>query len=295
MTGFPNLACRDQGEAMVNAVTSTCRAELEAAGIPTHTFGTLLGKSEVPSKCIGTLSGWSFKRAWYYWVAEGPGLPPEAAERLHGTHGRQVRVEGHCGYPSPLEWAHGFAIGSYHVDTPDGLKALADALASIWDDRPQPDAAPMTAVDHAELKRFGPEVRGVQSRYVLVHQLRASADIQDTQTKRETGCATTSDRASLMREAANALEVLLSEIEGLKAEVDGWKEAYDRATRLHAATCRDLRTQAPDSWRPEVSDDDLAVLSQIIHSEYYYGADSMGEALRRIYLALRPQTAESGK
>lgn len=135
MIGFPNLARHDPSEEMVAAVTETCRAELAAAGIPTHTFSFLLGESEVPSKCMGGLSGWSFERAWYYWIAKGPGLPPEVAERLHASHGRQVRVEGHCGCPSPLEWAHGFAIGSYHVDTPDGLKALADALASVWDDR----------------------------------------------------------------------------------------------------------------------------------------------------------------
>lgn len=130
---FPNLASSPDN---TEAVTAACKSELEAAGIQTYVFGGLYGQSEVPSKCVGHLSGWSFKRAWYYWVATGPGIPPEIAERLHATHGREVRVEGHCGCPSPLEWAHGFAIGSYHVDTNDGLKALADTLASIWDDRP---------------------------------------------------------------------------------------------------------------------------------------------------------------
>jgi len=56
-----------------------------------------------------------------------------------------------------------------------------------------------------ELKRFADDV---QSRIVIVHQLRASADIQDAATKRETGWADTSDRAQLMRRAADTIEKL---------------------------------------------------------------------------------------
>lgn len=135
MTHFPNLARRDPSEEEIAVITEICRSELEAAGIETHTFGTLLSPSEVPSKCIGGLAGWTFKRAWYYWTASGPGLPPDYAERLHATHGKEVRVEGHCGCPSPSDWAKGFAIGSYHIDTGEGLKALADTLRSV---APQP-------------------------------------------------------------------------------------------------------------------------------------------------------------
>lgn len=130
---FPNLARRDPVLIEVDAVTATCKAELEAAGIKPHVFGSLYHTREVPSKCVGGLSGWTFERAWYYWTAKGPGIPPEIAERLHASHGLVVRVDGDCTCPSPLAHAHGFAIGSYHVDTPDGLKALADTLRSIWD------------------------------------------------------------------------------------------------------------------------------------------------------------------
>lgn len=140
--GFPNLARGEPTPEEVDTVTAICRAELEAAGIKPYSFGSLYHSNEVPSKCVGGLSGWSFERAWYYWRAKGPGIPPEIAERLHATHGRDVRVEGHCGCPSPLEWAHGFAIGSYHIDTPEGLKALADTLRSIWDN---PDDRPTSA------------------------------------------------------------------------------------------------------------------------------------------------------
>lgn len=58
------------------------------------------------------------------------------------------------------------------------------------------------------LAAFSPEDTNLQSRYVVVHQLRASADIQDVETKRETGWATTSDRAQLMRKAADVIERL---------------------------------------------------------------------------------------
>lgn len=134
MSGFPNLARRDPTDAEVEAITATCKAELEAAGITANVWSWFEPRGEVPSKCVGTLSGWKFERAWYYWQASGDGIPPDIAERLHASHGRDVRVEGHCGCPSPLEWAHGFAIGSYHVDTPEGLKALADTLRSICDE-----------------------------------------------------------------------------------------------------------------------------------------------------------------
>ena len=33
--------------------------------------------------------------------------------------------------PSPLEWFKGLAVGSYHVDSPEGLKALADTIKKI--------------------------------------------------------------------------------------------------------------------------------------------------------------------
>lgn len=58
------------------------------------------------------------------------------------------------------------------------------------------------------LKEFSFEREGVQSRFVLVHQLRASADIQDNEMTERMGRKATTDRASLMREAADAIERL---------------------------------------------------------------------------------------
>ena len=131
--GFPNLA-REQNPPLevVAEVTAIAEAELKAAGIDV-TIAGIFSRGEVPSQAYGSLSGWGFERAWYYWTANGPGLPVEVAERLHATHGTQVRVDGHCGCPSPREQHHGFGIGNYHIDTPEGLKALADALRSVYD------------------------------------------------------------------------------------------------------------------------------------------------------------------
>ena len=83
---------------------------------------------EVKTSVRGSLHGWQFERGWYYWMAKGPGIDVDTAEELHATHGQEVRVAGHCGCPSPREWYKGLACGSYHIDTPDGLKALADTI-----------------------------------------------------------------------------------------------------------------------------------------------------------------------
>lgn len=118
------------------------RAELKAAAIPTvqedaghppDYLADFLRKAsgEVKTSVVGTLHGWKFERAWNYWVCSGPGIEVEAAERLHATHGQTVRVDGHCGCPSPREWFKGLACGSYHVDDPEGLRALADTIRAL--------------------------------------------------------------------------------------------------------------------------------------------------------------------
>lgn len=89
------------------------------------------GSGEVKTSVKGVLHGWVFERAWYYWRAKGPGIELEAAMALHATHGNVVRVDGLCGCPSPLERYQGLACGSYHVDTPEGLKALADTIRGL--------------------------------------------------------------------------------------------------------------------------------------------------------------------
>jgi hypothetical protein len=107
-------------------------AELEAAGITVEKHEFLRRRNrEVKTAVIGSLHGWGFERAWYYWVATGPGIELEAAEKLHAAHGRSVRVDGHCGCPSPGEWFKGLACGSYHVDDQEGLNALAETIREL--------------------------------------------------------------------------------------------------------------------------------------------------------------------
>ena len=106
--------------------------ELEFAGIPYERFSFKM-RGEVPSNYIGFLDGWKFERAWYYWVAtsEKNVLLFKYAEELHEKHGKEVRVAGHCCCPSPREWGKEpwcIGVSSYHVDTQEGLKALADTI-----------------------------------------------------------------------------------------------------------------------------------------------------------------------
>jgi hypothetical protein len=112
---------------------SQCIEELAIAGIPFVRMPECWRETrEVPTVIIGELQNWGFRRAWRYWVAEGPGIPPEQATELHELCGTECRVDGHCGCPSPLEWFHGFAVGCYHVDTQEALTALADTIRRIW-------------------------------------------------------------------------------------------------------------------------------------------------------------------
>ena len=105
--------------------------ELRIAKIEVNHHEFLRDEGEVKTSVRGILHGWSFFRAWYYWVAKGPGIPPKYADELHKKHGEEVRVSGHCGCPSPKEWLKGFAVGCYHVDTQLGLCALADTIRQI--------------------------------------------------------------------------------------------------------------------------------------------------------------------
>lgn len=114
-------------------------AELEAAGITTlasmhpdktsDLYRAMREMSgEVKTSTRGYLHGWQFERGWYYWTAKGPGLNIDIATELHEDFGKEVRVAGHCGCPHPRDWYKGMAVPDYHIDTVEGLKALADAI-----------------------------------------------------------------------------------------------------------------------------------------------------------------------
>lgn len=122
---FPNYAGRDD-------VDDALAAELETAGITVERLPEILrSKGEVKTIVAGTLHGWTFKRAWRYWIATGPGIPCHDATHLHHWLGTEVRVDGHAGCPSPREWFHGLAVGAYHVDTQRGLNALATTIRRV--------------------------------------------------------------------------------------------------------------------------------------------------------------------
>ncbi len=90
------------------------REELFLAGIPTHLERST---GEVPYDIIGRLHGWTFRRAWYYYIAscgERNGLPYDVAVELHETGypipgeeyhilGEVIRVYGHAGGLHPKE------------------------------------------------------------------------------------------------------------------------------------------------------------------------------------------------
>lgn len=135
-TRFPNKAgdhADTDGILRVELRAAGIQTYQEAEGKPPEAMAELLRSisGEVKTSVRGTLHGWKFERAWYYWMATGPGIEVEAAEKLHASYGKDVRVAGHCGCPSPREQFKGLACGSYHVDTHEGLKALADTIKEL--------------------------------------------------------------------------------------------------------------------------------------------------------------------
>ncbi len=131
-TFFKNLAYAIEDTEAHALVDATVLGELNEAGIKVEGLESLRGHYEVPTKYVGSLAMWGFRRAWRYYIASGPGVPPDLAEEFHGKYGKQVRVQGHCGCPSPLEYNHGFAVGMYHIDSQNGLNAFAELLRKIY-------------------------------------------------------------------------------------------------------------------------------------------------------------------
>jgi len=77
--------------------------ELRKANIPI--IGMDFSQHEVSASLAGSLRGFLFKRAWYYWTVRG-NVPLHVAKKLYWHPlGKQVRVAGHCGCPHPNQWA----------------------------------------------------------------------------------------------------------------------------------------------------------------------------------------------
>ena len=106
---------------------------------------------EVPTSVVGLLEGgWEFRRAWTYWVVKGPGVPYDLALYFDSIWGEKVRVNGDCGCRGPKVWAKGYPVTSYHVDTQDGLNALAKMIKSLY----RPDYEETIKVLEKEIDRW---------------------------------------------------------------------------------------------------------------------------------------------
>jgi hypothetical protein len=81
---------------------------------------------EVPYSVTGKLGPFTFKRAWYYWVVQGP-MPLEVALELYAdTVGKSdVRVAGHCACPPPEPpWVEYYDADGFKLEhDPDGEQA----------------------------------------------------------------------------------------------------------------------------------------------------------------------------
>lgn len=111
--------------------------ELSLAGIKVTDLGFVLD-NEVKTSILGTIGSWKFVRAWYYWMVDGLGMPPDIAVRLHECIGEEVRTAGFAGGIHPTIWSKGFAITNYHVDSLRGLKILADLIHAIYEEAGYP-------------------------------------------------------------------------------------------------------------------------------------------------------------
>jgi hypothetical protein len=107
-------------------------AELAAAAIPAVPETLPQRNREPVTEWGGALAGWTFRRAWYYWCADGPELPLDVALRLHASHGTVVRAGGDAGCRAPTVDGYPSA-DSYHIDTAGGLRAFADLLRERGD------------------------------------------------------------------------------------------------------------------------------------------------------------------
>jgi hypothetical protein len=128
---FPNRA----GSVHCPETDTVLAQELELADIPrleqTKVCLFITNSNEVKTEVMDELHGWLFERYWYYWVVKGPGLPLDVAMKLWKEHGTSVRANGDCMCRSPYLWNNGFATTTYHIETQDGLNALAEVIRTV--------------------------------------------------------------------------------------------------------------------------------------------------------------------
>jgi hypothetical protein len=96
--------------------TEQCAAELMEAGITVLRHKVTPERVEVKSRAYGQLGHISFRRNWYYWVAEGR-VPLDIATLLYldPIGKKDVRVEGDAGCPTPDKWARWYMHNGVQV------------------------------------------------------------------------------------------------------------------------------------------------------------------------------------
>lgn len=159
MSAFKNRATHEYRHKEDDAI----RQELVAAGIPVLTLPAHTG-GEVKTKHCGLLNGFEFVRAWRYWECKGD-MPLGVAKAIYQQLSELgIRANGHAGNIEPVGYspehmAHSKAIVEqmqaqkattqeiiaelekvsvapgtplfvemYHIDTAEGLAALADYI-----------------------------------------------------------------------------------------------------------------------------------------------------------------------
>ena len=106
--------------------------ELNQANIEVDPVDNRFNK-EVPTHFVGKKSGWTFTRAWYYWVAmSDKGIVLDIANKMNEEWAETIRVVGCSGGTDPKGWLndHG-CIDSYHIDTQEGLNHFAGVLERL--------------------------------------------------------------------------------------------------------------------------------------------------------------------
>jgi hypothetical protein len=98
------------------------RFELVRAAIKPVDHAEKVG-GEVPARLTGTLGPFTFRRAWTYWVVDGP-IPLSVAEEMFAARPDDVRSGGDCACRPPLTWAEHFNADGRRLETDvDGKQA----------------------------------------------------------------------------------------------------------------------------------------------------------------------------
>ena len=134
-----NLA-RREFEADVN---KKVREELEIANIPVIKLPSYMN-TEVKTSYIGMLNGFTFYRAWYYWICQGD-IPLEKAKDIYKNYRElSIRAGGHCGNVDPESQSHNPVYDKQVKDlinelgVSEYLKRLNKGQINVTDDKTLP-------------------------------------------------------------------------------------------------------------------------------------------------------------